>query len=62
MGSGTGGIGTWTDYIRRFRTGSSRGGCTASEGIAPLVHAHGGLRDPDEMTGFSGTLVWWILF
>ncbi|KAL0427356.1 UNVERIFIED_CONTAM: hypothetical protein Slati_2910400 [Sesamum latifolium] len=32
MGFGTGGIGTWTDYIRRFGTGSSHGGRTASEG------------------------------
>ncbi|KAL0367414.1 UNVERIFIED_CONTAM: hypothetical protein Sradi_3631500 [Sesamum radiatum] len=32
MGSGTGDIGSWTDYIRRFGLGSSRGGRTASEG------------------------------
>ncbi|KAL0360780.1 UNVERIFIED_CONTAM: hypothetical protein Sradi_3762500 [Sesamum radiatum] len=39
MGFGTGGIGSWTDYIRCFGLGSSRGGRTASEGIAPPVHA-----------------------
>ncbi|KAL0402367.1 UNVERIFIED_CONTAM: hypothetical protein Slati_4266600 [Sesamum latifolium] len=62
MGSGTGGIGTWTDYIRRFGPDQAVEDARLVRGIAPLVHAHGGLRDPDEMTGFSGTLVWWILF